>query len=86
VEHAAARATTGRFGEDKVFVAHVWRAVGSEAGELAAFKQRLLDANRERLLTLVRADLVSTMSPADVAESAIQDGPSEYHFVVRARA
>jgi len=78
----------GRF-YDKVFISAIWRALRNErlAFELTldAFKKSLLDANRRGLLTLMRADLVGAMDPAEVAQSEISDRGATFHFVSSAR-
>ncbi len=83
---AAARVCpTGRFGDNKVFIAHVWRAVQSDPGfatmDLPAFKERLAEANNARLLDLSRADLVQAMDPEDVRESEVHYLNATFHFV-----
>ena len=83
---AAARACpTGRFGDNKVFIAHVWRAVQSDLAfqtiDLPAFKERLAEANNARLLDLSRADLVQAMDPEDVRESEVHYLNATFHFV-----
>jgi hypothetical protein len=80
---AVARASpTGRFGRNKVFISHVWNALKPEGGSREEFNARLLEANRARHLSLTRADLVSAMNPADVAESEIHSSGASFHFVV----
>jgi len=83
---AAARACpTGRFGESKVFIAHVWSSLQSDPAfqtmNLAAFKARLTEANNARLLDLSRADLVQAMDPDDVRESEVHYLNATFHFV-----
>lgn len=83
---AAARRcpAAGRFGDNKVFISHVWRQLnGGPAADdgLTNFKQRLIDANREGFLQLSRADLVEAMNPADVEESTTAYGNATFHFV-----
>lgn len=73
---------TGRFGDNKVFISHVWRAVQPEWSSREAFDTALLDANRQRHLSLSRADLVQHMNATDVAESEVQSYGATYHFVV----
>src|SRR5262249_16255592 len=51
---AAREARTGRYGDNKVFIAHVHRALGGD-DTLDHFKARLIDAQRGGLLTLSRA-------------------------------
>lgn len=80
---AVARALpTGRFGEKKVFISHVWKAMQPEWAQREAFDAALLEANRESHLTLSRADLVSAMDPTDVAESEVRSYGASFHFVV----
>ncbi len=83
---AAARAgASGRFGADKVFIVHLWRAAQDDPAlhgmGLDAFKRRLGEANNARLLDLSRADLVEAMDPADVAESETHYHNATFHFV-----
>ncbi|WP_404364705.1 hypothetical protein ACIHQR_31090 [Corallococcus coralloides] len=73
---------TGRFGDDKVFISHVWKAMQPGWVSREAFDSALLEANRKRHLTLTRADLVSVMNPADVAESEVRFYGATFHFVV----
>jgi len=76
---------TGRFGDNKVFISHVWRQLNGEraaAGlDLSKFKQRLVEANRDGLLHLSRADLVEAMDPTDVRESSTVYDNATFHFV-----
>src|SRR5262249_50285079 len=67
VRAAAGASPSGRFGDNKVFISHVHAALADPALDLPAFKARLLDAHRQGLVTLTRADLVEAMDPADVA-------------------
>jgi hypothetical protein len=83
---AAARACgSGRFGDNKVFIAHVWRALQNDpdfpAIDLASFKSRLAEANHSRFLDLSRADLVQAMNPADVEQSELHYLNATFHFV-----
>jgi hypothetical protein len=85
VKAAAAACETGRFGDNKVFVVHVWRML-KETPEFAgrdfpAFKAKLAEANNLRLLDLARADLVPAMNPEDVGLSEIQHLGATFHFV-----
>jgi hypothetical protein len=77
---------SGRFGDNKVFISHVWRRLAGEPGfagmDLTAFKHRLVEANRARLLTLSRADLVAVMDPGDVRDSETHDLNAVFHFVL----
>jgi hypothetical protein len=86
----------GRFGQRKVFIAALWRAmlrvdasaVRRLAGdELVTFKRWLvgaqrLESDRTPLVVLARADLVAAMDSALVADSeTLADGAS-YHFLL----
>ena len=83
---AAARACpTGRYGDHKVFIAHVWDRLRPEpdfAGmDLDGFKRALAEANNLRLIDLARADLVQAMDPEDVRRSEVQYLNATFHFV-----
>lgn len=86
VRAAAKASPTGRFGENKVFINHVWNQLRVEPRyarlELPRFKDKLLMANRSGLLTLSRADLVQLMDPADVRESETRHLNAVFHFVL----
>jgi hypothetical protein len=71
VLRVAARPEVHHF-HDRAFIGSTWEHLPrelAEAADLAAFKRRLVDAHRQRLLSLSRADLVSAMDPRDVAQS-----------------
>ena len=83
---ATARACkTGRYGENKVFIVHVWRALQNDpdfhGGDFPAFKARLAEANNARLLNLARADLVQAMDPEDVHLSEVSYMNASFHFI-----
>ncbi|RKH57127.1 hypothetical protein [Corallococcus llansteffanensis] len=78
----ARASSTGRVGEDKVFISHVWKALQPEWSNREAFDSALLDANRKHHLSLSRADVVSAMNPADVAESEVSSYGATFHFVI----
>jgi hypothetical protein len=83
---AAARSCpTGWFGENKVFIHHVWKQLQGEAHlpvhSLEEFKQRLVEANHAGLLALSRADLVQAMDPADVQQSETHYLDAVFHFI-----
>jgi hypothetical protein len=86
VRAAARHAPTGRFGDNKVFIGHLWRQLRDQPQiaplGLDGFKAKLLEANRGRLLTLSRADLVQMMDPDDVRESETGHGTAASHFVL----
>lgn len=84
VLEAARGTTTGRFGDDKVFISHVLRQLegeGTVVGDTEVFKERLVAAHRRGLLSLSRADLVDAMTPADVEASESRYLSATFHFV-----
>jgi hypothetical protein len=82
---AARLAPSGRFGDNKVFIVHVWRQLQSDpaigAHGIDAFKRRLAEANNARMLTLSRADMVEAMDADDVRQSETHYLGSSFHFV-----
>ena len=83
---AAARACpTGRYGDSKVFIVHVWRMLRDDpefrGTDFPTFKQRLAEANNARLLDLSRADLVQAMDPEDVQLSEVSYLNASFHFI-----
>jgi hypothetical protein len=85
VLEVARRCPTGRFGDDKVFVVHVFRRLSHDptfaAMGLDGFKQRLAEANNARRLDLSRANMVEAMDPDDVEKSRVSYLGAEFHFV-----
>ena len=85
VKDAARDCPTGRYGDHKVFIAHVWDRLRPEpefAGmDLDGFKRALAEANNLRLLDLARADLVQAMDPDDVRRSEVRYLNATFHFV-----
>jgi hypothetical protein len=81
VLHTARTARSGRFGEDRVFISHVWRAMSNQGLDEQSFKNRLVEANQKRLLSLSRADMVELMDPTDVAASEIRHLGATFHFI-----
>jgi hypothetical protein len=85
VQSIAHDSPSGRFGRDAVFISHIWREFQHDAlardMDEAAFKRRLVEANRRGLLRLSRADTVELMPPQDVAESEIDAEIDRFHFV-----
>ncbi|MBX3010231.1 MAG: hypothetical protein KF832_01945 [Caldilineaceae bacterium] len=81
----AARATqAGRVGDNKVFISAVWETLQQSAGSqisLSAFKQQLLTANQQRLLTLSRADMSYALDQNAVSASELKDMNSIFHFI-----
>jgi hypothetical protein len=82
---AAARvAKSGRFGDNKVFISHVFQQLKDEGAireDLTTFKARLGAAHFRGLLSLSRADLVEAMAPEDVDASETQHEHATFHFV-----
>jgi hypothetical protein len=81
---AARTSPTGRFGENKVFISHIFRKLleeGAIAADSDAFKDRLVAVHRGGLLSLSRADLVGAMDPRDVASSEASYLGATFHFV-----
>jgi len=83
VQQAARSSASGHFGEDKIFISHVWRILRGQVQGLdeQTFKSRLVEANRARFLSLSRADLVEAMNPADVADSETRYLGATFHFI-----
>lgn len=85
IQELARQSPTGRFGENKVFLSHLWqqfqREMSHEAITRDEFDDRLLEANRQNLITLSRADLISEMDPADVDDSEIALPHATFHFI-----
>lgn len=82
---------TGGFGENKVFISHVYRNAKKKHPGLTweEFRDGLLRANSQRLVSLSRADLVEAMDPNDVSQSVIAlpgasewSNRAEFHFVL----
>ncbi|MGC8642529.1 MAG: hypothetical protein ACP5XB_21955, partial [Isosphaeraceae bacterium] len=85
VMEAARATTTGRYGDNKVFISHVWRTLQDHPDfrgmDQSAFKQHLAEANNARLLDLARADLVQAMNPEDVRLSEVSYLNATFHFI-----
>lgn len=85
VLEAAENTQTGHFGTHRVFISHVWKTFQQQHPEtdctLEAFKQRLIEANRQRLLTLSRADLGHTLDAEDTSNSEIIHLNRTFHFI-----
>lgn len=75
-----------RFGDRKVFVSALWREAAKDPRmsglSLDQFKEALVKAHRERMLTLARADLVAAMDTDAVAASEIAADNARFHFVI----
>jgi len=72
----------GRFGFDKVFISHLFRAwrETNPGTTYEQFKSQLVAAHRAGGLSLSRADLVEAMDPRDVAESETSWLSQQFHF------
>ncbi len=85
VRSTARTSETGRFGDNKVFISHVWRALQRENAfpdmTESEFKARLTEANHAGLLALSRADLVEVMDRADVEASEARYLHAVFHFL-----
>lgn len=85
VQAVADATSTGRYGDQRVFIAAVWRATQADSDGLHAplpdFKTRLVEANRAGLLRLHRADLVGAMDAALVRESETHHLNATFHFI-----
>ena len=71
-----------RFGTRKVFIRAAYEAMkGGPSYTWEQFRERLIEANKARLLSLSRADLVDAMHAQDVEESHVRHFASDFHFV-----
>lgn len=75
-----------RIGDRKIFISALWRAAFKDprVADMSYddFKHALLDAHRQRLLTLARADLVAAMDDGAVAASELDADGAQFHFVI----
>jgi predicted transcriptional regulator len=82
---AARRCRTGWFGQERLFISHLYRQYKREHPEarmtLPDFKELLLYANRARSLSLVCDDLSPYHKQADVKASEIQYLSATFHFL-----
>jgi hypothetical protein len=85
VQALADATARGRYGDERVFIASVWREALDKSialhETLEAFKARLVEANRAGLLRLHRADLVGAMDAALVDESETRHLNATFHFI-----
>lgn len=76
---------TGRFGDYKVFINHVWERLKDDPRfaqfGFADFKAKLVEANRAELLSLVPADLNQAFSEPDLVAAATKQLNSTYHLI-----
>lgn len=74
-----------RFGS-KVFITALAAALPAGTfADVAALRRYLVDANRRRVLTLVRLDLVSACDFDAVSQSEFSDRGADYHAVLDER-
>lgn len=83
---AARACPTGRFGDYKVFINHVWERLKAEPRfaplGLSGFKEKLLEAHRAQHLALARAEQVQKEDPADVQASEIVFYTARFHTIL----
>ena len=85
VLEAGKRSETGKFDEDRIFINHVWRQYEQDAEpenmDLRTFKQRLAEANNQRYLSLVCADMAPMLDQKDVKESETRWLSATFHLL-----
>lgn len=85
VMQSAKRCQTGRFGDNKIFISHVWRQMeldGKQFGlDLNQFKYYLTLANNKGLIRLSCADLAYAMDQDAVSKSETSYLNSIFHFI-----
>ena len=85
VLESAKRSKTGKFGEDRIFISHAWKQYQLDHRprkmDLDGFKSRLVEANRERFLSLVCADMAPMLDQKDVKESVIRYLSATFHLL-----
>jgi hypothetical protein len=75
-----------RFGDQKVYISALHHHTHTATGlALDQFKARLVDLNRQALITLARADYVAAMDPHRVQASHTHHYGSDFHFVLDPR-
>lgn len=79
----AARCRDGWFGSQKLFIAPLWTQFRKAHPEIeeTEFRNKLLEAHRQGLLRLARADLIPAMDPELVAASELQYWGAAFHFL-----
>jgi hypothetical protein len=82
---AATDCREDRFAENLVFIVDVWKAfarrrAGRHVDE-SGFKRRLVEANKNMLLSLQRADLIPAMDRERVAASTVHHMGGTFHFL-----
>lgn len=85
VQKAADTCETGRFGEQRIFISHVWRkfqAEGNDFGlEETSFKQCLIEAHLAGHLKLSGVARFDNTDPSDVSESETTAGSKPFYFI-----
>lgn len=85
VLESAKRSKTGKFGDDRIFISHAWKQYKRDQKpkglDLDGFKERLVEANRERFLSLVCADMAPMMDSTDVRESETRYLSATFHLL-----
>jgi hypothetical protein len=86
VQQVAEECESGRYGDDKVFISHVWDRFHREAEypglTFETFKECLCQANRQGLLSLSQAEVPESVGLGDVqASEAWYDGRTPFHFI-----
>ncbi|HEY6882383.1 MAG TPA: hypothetical protein VI299_30335 [Polyangiales bacterium] len=74
-----------RFHDDRAFIGSIWEHMRGRSPvfemPLDAFKEKLVQAHRQKLIRMSRADLVQAMDPAEVARSEARYLSATFHFV-----
>lgn len=85
MNQSAKRCQTGKFGDNKLFISHVWRQMERDHNtfglDLNKFKHYLILANNKGLVSLSRADLPYAMDQEDVSTSETPYLNSTFHFI-----
>lgn len=85
VKQSANQCQTGKFGEKKIFISHVWKQMeldGKQFGlNFDQFKHYLALANNKGLISLTHADLTYAMNRNDVSTSETPYLNSVFHFI-----
>ena len=85
VKEAARNSKTGWFGNNKVFISHVWQQLKAESNDFGLteeqYKNHLIEASKEGLVRLARADLPDDADPNDVRDSEISYLTGVFHFI-----
>lgn len=85
VIECASQTSTGWFGEDKIFISHIWQRFKQQPEyanmEETDFKTHLTEANHQGSLSLAQADMIDAMNSDDVRESETRYLNSRFHFL-----